>query len=228
MNPSYPSPDDSDLASRSTQIEQKLKQLQPRPADFDAETILHAARDPERQVTLADHTGRARNSRSAGWLAISAACVGGAVFGSLLTFLVLMRGDTGDSVTAIEKESEPQPKVVTAASSDIPNDVTGDVPREDLHPDSQWSRSEWLVTAQLVEMRGPRLQGEPPLMAGNYALHSTSMVSHVEDSAVSESEGSVDLPSTSGYGSESERPTRSIDRNLLLDELLGVGSRSRL
>lgn len=228
MNPSYPSPEDSDLDSRSMQIEQNLKRLQPRPADFDAESILHLARDPERLVTLAVHTGQVRNNRSTGWLAISAACVGGAVFGSLLTFLVLTRGDTGDSVTAIEKEGELQHKLVTAASNDFQTDVTGNVPREDLHRYSQWSRSEWLVTAQLIEMRGPRLKGEPPLVAGNYALHTTSMVSHVEDSAVSETDGFVDLPNSSKYRTESARPTRSIDRNLLLDELLGAGSRSRL
>ena len=218
MNPDYLSPEDPNPAGQSTPIEQQLKQLQPRPATFDAETILSAAREADQQVALADRVVRERGDRPGRWLTISTAFACGAVAGTLLTCLMLIRGDSA-TTTDGKKAGTGAP---TAGKNDTPNEVVEEKQPERVSPDSQWSRNDQLIAVQLLELRGPRLPHEPPLMAGNYVLHSTSFAG-VENFAGSETEPPEDLHGPNGHASEEVNPTRSMDREQLLRELLGAG-----
>ncbi|MCH7728265.1 MAG: hypothetical protein IH991_17570 [Planctomycetes bacterium] len=222
MNPDYLSPEDSNPAGQSPQIEQQLKQLQPRPATFDAETILSAAREADQQVALADRVVRDRGGRRGRWLTISTAFACGAVAGTLLTCLMLIRGDVRDSAT-INDGKKAGTNVSAEGKNDTPNEVVDEIRQEDVSPDSQWSRSDWLIAAQLLEIRNPRLRDEPPLMAGNYVLHSTSIAAAFDNFAANEHESPRDLHGSNGHASEETNPTRSMDRKQLLRELLGTG-----
>jgi len=222
MNPDYLSPDDSNPAGQSPPIEQRLKQLQPRAATFDAKTILSAAGEADQQVALADRAVRERGDRPGRWLTISTAFACGAVAGTLLTCLMLIRGDSRDSATIDDgKKAGTNPSA--EGKNEIPNEIVEEKQPERVFPDSQWSRSDRVIAAQLLELRGPQLWDEPPLMAGNYVLHSTSFATGFENFAGSEPEPPEDLHGSNGHESEEVNPTRSMDREQLLRELLGTG-----
>ncbi len=119
MNPDYHSPEDPNRVGRSAQIELQLKQLQPRPATFDAQSILNAAREAE-QAILPELTGRKRNDRSSGWLTISAAFACGAIAGAVLTCLLLLPGIERDTAATNDGKQERHSSVVDKDENDIP------------------------------------------------------------------------------------------------------------
>lgn len=221
MKPEYHPPDDTTAADQPSAIEQRLKQLQPRPAAFDAQTVLTQARETEPPVALPP---RVRNGRSARWMAISTAFVAGTAAGVLLTCLVLLRGGAGKETATGDGRQEPPVSNAAAGKGDIARDK-----RETVAPpvDSQWSRGEYLVSAQLREMSGTPASGTP-LMAGDYVLHWTSLDSRAGNDTAGDPAAPTDSPGFNGSPSGNANPTRSLDREQLLRELLGVRPGTRL
>lgn len=247
MNPNYTNPDDSDSNRHPTNIEQRLKQLQPRPVTLDAGAILLAARHgAEQPVTLPDTMAGGRSAGrtsigTVGWPAIAAAFVCGTAAGVLLTCIVFIRAGGEASVTADSNSEAPvesagrKENVTTdeianhlpqeTAAANIPATRT---PAANASVQARWSRSEWLVSNRLIEANRLRPSGELPLMAGNYALQSTVTARSGDRQVVGETAKEIGPVTTDPVGVDRPAPTRSMDRTRLLDELLGVHSESLL
>lgn len=130
MNQNQQPPEDDNAAAQRARIERQLKQLQPRPATFDAESILSAAGERESQVSLPDNRNASQpETRTTRWLTIAASWTCGAVAGVLLTWLVLLPRSAARPTHTPEEvgvagaeSSKPQPNrgadISTAASDE--------------------------------------------------------------------------------------------------------------
>ena len=243
MNQHHPSPEYDDLDSRPTRTERRLRQLRPRSVQFDAETILRAARETEQQATLSDQGVRARGGRSTRWLTIGASWSCGAIAGMLLTCLVLLPRDMDRQQRAPAGEtrsehdapgSQVAGSLVERKNREESGETANRAPRDPSRPAAPlWTRDEYRVSSQLLLMHGTGATSETPLMAGNYVrLHATSARRHVERGPHVEKvvigEPETRTGSDTRSLEEATRPALSIKPAPLLRELLGGQTTSHL
>lgn len=234
MNQNRHFPDDDHADTPMSSLERQLQQLQPRPAAFDAATIIRAAGAPDRHVMLPERRLRQLQPRTARWLAMTACWMCGAVVGGLLTWLVLLPHAAESPATASGESRHlvvhPSPAKTSAESHENQPREEAVSRRDHRHADApQWSQDEWFISAQLLDLPGPQVRADMPLIAGHFVLRSFTTGRSVKEWVAHQGSPST----TSGDENQrllerTTRPPLSVNTDSLLEELLGPRPGSRL
>ena len=169
-------PDDREFnpSSSFARIERQLKLQQPQPVALDAEAILRAALEDDcgagAIIGGVDRRDRDSNDRRGRWFALGAACIGGALAGSLLTAFVMSRPVNSDmAVNSIRTTSGTTVTEVIAGRSEALAGGGSERTRQDDDRDRvpRWSQSEFLVSNRILNL-GRTAPGVPLLQAGSY------------------------------------------------------------
>lgn len=237
MKPEQPFSND-DASTRIERVEQRLRQLQPRPVTFDAESVLSADRQRERQVALPVGKVPEQETRPARWITIAASWTCGAVAGALLMWLLMMpRNVDGPQARTGAKDAKEAAPQVDSSSAKAEDQVLGNrldnaKPARDrqLGLDlPHWSEDERLVSTQLMDLRRRWALEDSPLTAGRYTLRAIASVPGIANSAARQPDpATTSRNSADNLPANTVRPPLSIDADPLLEELLGARLGSRL
>lgn len=225
MNPNRPSSNDGTPRLTPSEVEQRLRQLQPRMPDLDVDAILEVDREEASPTQFVDRALIPEQTSPArlGWYALTWAS--GAVAGALLTVAFMAPWNASGAAANVETANveteqanlpvEPAPTLASADSGQARS------PRR--------FRNEWLVSSWLVELRSPGSNQNRALMAGDYTLQSKLYsTDHVAVTVDSE-----DLPPNAPRSNRSIeetdlQPTLSTKADRLLEELLGEPISTRM
>lgn len=217
MNQDLPSPEDLNLDHSSSEMEQELSRLQPRPVNFDAESILAAAELSSPAMSSKADGDVVLGSPSAyqSLPTIALSLMAGAIAGAFVMYLAVGRGTNGES-----RARSPEYRVSETSDGSQENPPH----EEQRSPIASWSPNERLLEtqSQLQSLHQPREIGEPILVAKS--IYSPAPAPHHEPDQRDGETGGL------GEGEEvtPEELDRSIGRNQLLRQLMGDSPRLNL
>jgi hypothetical protein len=238
MNQDHPSPEDS---GRLAEIEERLRQMRPRPVVLDIQAIVSAAHTVQESAVSPQQSVKQRGTHSFGWIAgIAGAWACGALAGALVTLLLIGRTTQPETPTnRTMAQNEPQSEESEPVEVDGSDAVERSVERDDSPPKPQSPRAypESLLSIAWLDPYGssdiPGGNDRFALSAGAFTLGRSRHgdFRHPVRSG-SASPGVQEIPDT---GSDAPHeaaadfvPDSPITRDILLQELLGARSESVL
>lgn len=240
MKTEPPSPDDFDGSLSMSSIEQRLKQLQPRPANVDLESLMALAREQSVPTPLRLSDTRHLPVPTTAFLPLLTAGIGGAVLGAALTCLFFlttapaMSNSTNPARVAGSTSALPPnegPSAVDRGPVTLPQSPANEqTVRDTFNGESislDWPDGGWMISTPLVEVGS--FGNHRPLAAGSQLPISRRADSQrtVRSATVNVKSPAATSPSTPAVDRNSPT-TFARDTDKLLEELLGTRPDSAL